>query len=154
MEALIVLQPDSILAVTKTVNAHILAFIFADGAIDCKWVLRDNDLNVLKVKDVPYLEKMLLSVGLETQNDGKVKVVFSMPVAMDNRDLFLAKMPQGFKQKYGIVFDEPTKGPSYLKEVFVDIEASLSYCRCAVLSSGLEYVETVPVNLGPFKSFF
>ena len=153
MDTALKIDSNAVLAVTKTVNAHILTFVFNDGAIDCKWILRDNDHNILKIKDVPYLEKMLISVGLEPQSDGRVKVIFSMPVAMDNRDLFFCKMPDGFAQVYGIVFDDP-RGPCYIKEVFVDISASLSYCRCATLASGIDFVETVPVNLGPFKSFF
>jgi len=153
MDALLKIDRAHVLAVTKTTNAHILAFSFIDGVVEPKWVLRDASLNILSIKDLPYLEKMLVGVSLETQSDGRVKVSFSMPLALDDRDLFFCQLPQNFEQTYGVVFDDLKYGPSYIKEVFVDIEASVSYCRCVVLASGQDFIEKIDVNLGPLKGF-
>jgi len=153
MDSLLEIDRNCVLAVTKTTNANILSFSFVDGSVDCKWVIRDKDLKILRINELPYLEKLLVTVNLDTLDDGRVKVTFGMPIAMDDRDLFFCKLPDTYIQSYGIVFEDSANGPSFLKEVFVDIEASVSYCRCVSLTSGHNFVEKIGVNLGLLKNF-
>jgi hypothetical protein len=154
MDTLLNLDSNTVLAITKTTNANILAFTFSDGSVDCKWVLRGADMSITKISELPYLEKMLVNFTLEQQQvDGRIRVKFGIPIALDERDLFFCKLPDTYRQSHAIVFDDPKQGPSFLKEVFVDIENSKSYCRCVVLASGAEYIETIGVNLGLLKNF-
>jgi len=154
MDVLLSLDRDSVMAVTKSTNEHILAFSYVDGAVVTKWVLRDADKNITDIHELPYLERLMVGVNLLEQDDGRIKVTFSIPVAMDDRELFFCQLPQGFIQRYGIVFnDSEGRGPCYIKEVFVDFNESVSFCRCVVLSSGQEFIEKVLVNLGLLKNF-
>ena len=153
METLLQIDRNSVLAVTKSTNEHILSFSFEDGNIQTKWVLRDAQHNITNIHELPYLERLMVGVSLEQQTDGRLKVNFSMPVALDDRDLFFCKLPDGYVQTYGIVFDHAVNGPSFLKEVFVDFVSSVSYCRCVVLASGQDYIEKVNVKLGLLQNF-
>ena len=152
MDTLLQLDTNSVMAVTKSTNQHILAFSYVDGAIQTKWVLRDAQLKILDIHELPYLERLMVGVSLNELDDGRLKVTFSMPVALDNRELFFCKLPEGYVQAYGIVFDDP-RGPCFIKEVYVDFDESVSYCRCVVLASGQDFIEKVSVNLGLLKNF-
>jgi hypothetical protein len=139
-------QPNSenlVFCISKSTNAHIIAFYWQNDSVETQWLLRRNGPSVDSVEPLTLVQSLAMGLSVSEAADGRLEVASNMPF---KRKLFLAQLKPG---TFGLVFDGPT-GISQLQEAFVDVASSSCVCKCIDLATSKLFTETVDVEIAAF----
>jgi hypothetical protein len=145
----------AILAISKSSNAHILAFYWNEslGTAEPLWILRDKHTMLVQgTEQLTELHKLAIGLQIEKDEQGRLELRLAFPIA-DKRKLYLVD----FQGDYVVVFRQESGQICQLHELFIDIlnrENANIICRCKDLATKNEFIETLAFDIGPLASFF
>lgn len=140
---------DIILQVKKDTNEHTVAFVWNGSSIDPVWILKDLNGHYAR-KEFSFLERSFASVNLKEDAKGRLAVTFTFPIGLE-KPLYLVSTP-GEDLNFAVVFKNEQDKLCKLEEIFVFMNEQKCLCRCREVN-GPEFVETIPIDLGPVASF-
>lgn len=139
-------QPNSenlVFCISKSTNAHIIAFYWQNNDVETLWLLRPNGDAVESTEGLSMVQTIAMGLSLQQCEDGRLEVISNLPF---KQKLYVAQLSPG---KFALVFDGPN-GISQLQESFVDVASSTCVCKCVDLASGRHFTDTVKVEIAGF----
>lgn len=138
---------DIVLQVKKDTNEHTVAFVWNGSDVEALWILKGTD--GYTSKPLSFIERSFAGVSLK-ESGGRLEISFTFPIGL-HRTLYFVSTPEA-SRNYAVMFKNDDGKISTLEEVFVMMAEGKCLCRCRVLN-GPEFVETMPIDLGPIASF-
>lgn len=142
----------AVLVVTKSTNKHALVYYWTPetGSLTPRWILHHGN-DRPSVAPVDAVHRMFLDVDLRQTDDGRVEVIFRVPLAADE-GVYLGADAHG--RIMALVYpDGPAAGPWRLMELHADLttpSSTLVTGTCQCLTTGQRQTRTIRADLGMF----
>lgn len=136
------LDKNLVFSISKSSNAHIIAFYWSNDAIEAKWLLRHDGVSIDAVKELSVLQNLAMGLNLQEDTQGRLEVLSNLPF---NQKLYFANLGHA----YGLIFDGPN-GLSQLHEAYLDVDSGMCLCKCTDLTTKADFVETIQVDAASF----
>ena len=143
------LDKNLVFSITKSSNAHIIAFYWANDAIETKWLLRHDGSTIDAVQDLTVIQSIAMGLSLQEDTEGRLEVLSNLPF---KQKLYFAKLDTD----YALIFEASAgatnvpKGLAQLHEAYLDTDSGMCVCKCSNIASKTEFVETIKVDAASF----
>jgi hypothetical protein len=148
------LDTNLVFFITKSSNAHIIAFYWANNEIETKWLLRHDGSTIDAIQDLTLIQSIAMGLSLQEDSQGRLEVHSNLPF---KQKLYFAKLDT----EYALIFDAvgatgaagsgaAGSGLSQLHEAYLDVESAMCVCKCSNIASKKTFVETFQVDAAKF----
>ena len=156
------LDTNLVFFITKSSNAHIIAFYWANNEIETKWLLRHDGLSIDGIQDLTLIQSIAMGLSLQEDSQGRLEVSSNLPF---KQKLYFAKLDT----EYALIFDAEGSGAtsgtadsgaegsgsagsglSQLHEAYLDVDSGMCVCKCSNIASKKTFVETFQVDAAKF----